>query len=84
MTDASRFGMIVFCLRTVTLARNMNQNIKKTVWAAEDELRSPTDAAEYKHIFFDLLLKYISDAFVGRGQPLAAFIGEVQNEEVLA
>lgn len=75
MTDASRFGMIVFCLRTVTLARNMNQNIKKAVLVAENELRSPTAADEYKHI---------SDAFAERVQLLIAFIGEVQTEEVLA
>ena len=27
----------------------MNQDLKKTLWAAADKLRSSMDAAEYKH-----------------------------------
>ncbi len=42
----------------------MNQDLKKTLWAAADKLRSSMDAAEYKHIVLGLIfLKYISDAF---------------------
>lgn len=41
----------------------MNNDIKKTLWAA-DKLRSKMDAAEYKHIVQELIcLKYISDSF---------------------
>ena len=42
----------------------MDQEIKKTLWAAADKLRSNMDAAEYKHLVLGLVfLKYISDAF---------------------
>ncbi len=42
----------------------MNQDLKKTLWAASDKLRSNMDAAEYKHVVLGLIfLKYISDAF---------------------
>lgn len=42
----------------------MDSEIKKTLWAAADKLRSNMDAAEYKHIVLGLIfLKYISDAF---------------------
>lgn len=42
----------------------MNQDLKKTLWAAADKLRSSMDAAEYKHIVLGLIfIKYISDAF---------------------
>ena len=42
----------------------MNQDLKKTLWAAADKLRSSMDAAEYKHIVLGLIfVKYISDAF---------------------
>ncbi|HMO48260.1 MAG TPA: class I SAM-dependent DNA methyltransferase, partial [Rubrivivax sp.] len=53
----------------------MNQDLKKTLWAAADKLRSSMDAAEYKHIVLGLIfLKYISDAFdERRAQLLAAF-----------
>ena len=45
----------------------MDQNIKKTLWAAADKLRSSMDAAEYKHIVLGLIfVKYISDAFDAR------------------
>jgi type I restriction enzyme M protein len=38
--------------------------LKKTLWAAADKLRSNMDAAEYKHLVLGLIfLKYISDAF---------------------
>ena len=53
----------------------MNQDLKKTLWAAADKLRSSMDAAEYKHIVLGLIfVKYISDAFDERRlQLLAAF-----------
>lgn len=56
----------------------MNQDLKKTLWAAADKLRSSMDAAEYKHIVLGLIfLKYISDAFDQRQQELyAAFEDE--------
>lgn len=56
----------------------MQQDLKKTLWAAADKLRSSMDAAEYKHIVLGLIfLKYISDAFDQRQQELhAAFEDE--------
>ena len=56
----------------------MNQDLKKTLWAAADKLRSSMDAAEYKHIVLGLIfLKYISDAFDERRDELAlAFADE--------
>ena len=51
----------------------MNQEMKKTLWAAADKLRSSMDAAEYKHIVLGLIfLKYISDAFEARHKALLA------------
>uniref|UniRef100_E6PM12 Type I restriction-modification (R-M) system HsdM n=1 Tax=mine drainage metagenome TaxID=410659 RepID=E6PM12_9ZZZZ len=42
----------------------MNQDLKRTLWAAADKLRSSMDAAEYKHIILGLIfIKCISDAF---------------------
>ena len=50
----------------------MDQEIKKTLWAAADKLRSNMDAAEYKHVVLGLIfLKYISDAFQERRDTLA-------------
>ena len=56
----------------------MNQDLKKTLWAAADKLRSSMDAAEYKHIVLGLIfVKYISDAFdERRGELRAAFRDE--------
>ena len=53
----------------------MNQDLKKTLWAAADKLRSSMDAAEYKHIVLGLVfLKYIGDAFdERRAERQAAF-----------
>jgi type I restriction enzyme M protein len=54
----------------------MNQDLKKTLWAAADKLRSSMDAAEYKHIVLGLIfLKYISDAFDERRAALSAAFG---------
>ena len=51
----------------------MNQDLKKTLWAAADKLRSSMDAAEYKHIVLGLIfLKYISDAFEAKHTELEA------------
>jgi type I restriction enzyme M protein len=42
----------------------MDNEIKRTLWATADKLRSNMDAAEYKHIVLGLIfLKYISDSF---------------------
>ena len=51
----------------------MNQDLKRTLWAAADKLRSSMDAAEYKHIVLGLIfLKYISDAFDAQRRELSA------------
>jgi type I restriction enzyme M protein len=45
----------------------MDNEIKRTLWATADKLRSNMDAAEYKHIVLGLIfLKYISDSFAER------------------
>ena len=50
----------------------IDNEIKKTLWAAADKLRSNMDAAEYKHIVLGLIfVKYISDAFAERQAELA-------------
>src|ERR1700747_604755 len=42
----------------------IDNDVKKTLWAAADKLRNNMDAAEYKHVVLGLIfLKYISDAF---------------------
>src|SRR5574337_1283617 len=44
--------------------RALNIELRKTLWAAADKLRSSMDAAEYKHLVLGLIfVKYISDAF---------------------
>ena len=49
----------------------MDAEIKKTLWAAADKLRSNMDAAKYKHLVLGLVfLKYISDAFDERRNEL--------------
>lgn len=59
----------------------MNQDLKKTLWAAADKLRSSMDAAEYKHIVLGLIfLKYISDAFDERRDELAAAFADEAND----
>lgn len=59
----------------------MNQDLKRTLWAAADKLRSSMDAAEYKHIVLGLIfLKYISDAFDERRAELVeAFADEASD-----
>jgi type I restriction enzyme M protein len=45
----------------------ISNEVKKTLWAAADKLRSNMDAAEYKHIVLGMIfLKYVSDAFTER------------------
>ena len=59
----------------------MNQDLKKTLWAAADKLRSSMDAAEYKHIVLGLIfLKYISDAFDERRDELKAAFADEAND----
>jgi len=59
----------------------MNQDLKKTLWAAADKLRSSMDAAEYKHIVLGLIfLKYISDAFDERRAELEAAFADESHE----
>jgi len=59
----------------------MNQDLKKTLWAAADKLRSSMDAAEYKHIVLGLVfLKYSGDAFdERRAERQAAFADASQD-----
>jgi type I restriction-modification system DNA methylase subunit len=50
----------------------MNQDLKRTFWAAADKLRSNMDAVEYKHVALGLIfLNYILDALDGRRNMLA-------------
>ncbi|TXG76985.1 SAM-dependent DNA methyltransferase [Candidatus Dojkabacteria bacterium] len=59
----------------------MNQDLKKTLWAAADKLRSSMDAAEYKHIVLGLIfLKYISDAFDERRYELEVSFADEAND----
>ncbi|MGS1018738.1 type I restriction-modification system subunit M [Burkholderia glumae] len=59
----------------------MNQDLKKTLWAAADKLRSSMDAAEYKHIVLGLIfLKYVSDAFDERRAQLVAAFGNQEDD----
>ena len=59
----------------------MNQDLKKTLWAAADKLRSSMDAAEYKHIVLGLIfIKYISDAFDERRTELQAAFADPSND----
>lgn len=59
----------------------MNQDLKKTLWAAAEKLRSSMGAAEYKHIVLGLIfLKHISDAFDARRAALEAAFAEESDE----
>ncbi len=45
----------------------MLDDIKKTLWATADKLRTNMGAAEYKHLVLSLIfVKYISDTFAAR------------------
>jgi type I restriction enzyme M protein len=59
----------------------MQDELKKTLWAAADKLRSSMDAAEYKHIVLGLIfLKYISDAFDERRSELRSAFADEAND----
>jgi type I restriction enzyme M protein len=59
----------------------MEQELKRTLWAAADKLRSSMDAAEYKHIVLGLIfLKYISDAFDERRAQLRTAFADPASE----
>ncbi|MCC6330284.1 MAG: SAM-dependent DNA methyltransferase [Acidobacteria bacterium] len=59
----------------------MDNEIKKTLWAAADKLRSNMDAAEYKHIVLGLIfLKYVSDSFAEHRATLEKRFADRQDE----
>jgi type I restriction enzyme M protein len=59
----------------------MDNEIKKTLWAAADKLRSNMDAAEYKHIVLGLIfLKYVSDSFTEHRQALEVRFADPDDE----
>jgi type I restriction enzyme M protein len=59
----------------------IDTEIKKTLWAAADKLRSNMDAAEYKHIVLGLIfLKYVSDAFTERRAELTLRFADPNDE----
>lgn len=59
-----------------------NNELKKTLWAAADKMRSNMDAAEYKHVVLGLIfLKYISDAFNDLYKKLAENKGEYEGSD---
>jgi type I restriction enzyme M protein len=59
----------------------MDAEIKKTLWATADSLRSNMDAAEYKHLVLGLVfLKYISDAFDERRSDLKKATSDPKHE----
>jgi type I restriction enzyme M protein len=63
----------------------ITNEIKKTLWAAADKLRSNMDAAEYKHIVLGLIfLKYVSDAFAERRAELARRFADPNDEYFIA
>nr|WP_254226277.1 class I SAM-dependent DNA methyltransferase [Burkholderia multivorans] len=79
MTSPIRWGY--YLGRDHYSALSVNQDLKKTLWAAADKLRSSMDAAEYKHIVLGLIfLKYISDAFDERRAQLAAAFGNQEDD----
>ena len=59
----------------------MDNEIKKTLWATADKLRSNMDAAEYKHIVLGLIfLKYVSDSFAEHRAALERRFADPDNE----
>ena len=59
----------------------MDNEIKKTLWAAADKLRSNMDAAEYKHIVLGLIfLKYVSDSFAEHRKLLEKRFADPEDE----
>ena len=59
----------------------MLDDIKKTLWATADKLRTNMDAAEYKHIVLGLIfLKYISDTFQIRRDELTRRFTDINDD----
>lgn len=59
----------------------IDNQVKKTLWAAADKLRSNMDAAEYKHIVLGLIfLKYVADAFAERHAELERCFADPNDE----
>lgn len=59
----------------------MDSEIKKTLWAAADKLRSNMDASDYKYLVLGLVfLKYISDAFDERRDDLKQAASDPKHE----
>lgn len=55
------------------MAKDTEQTLEQTLWAAADKLRSNMDAAKYKHVVLGLIfLKYISDSFKDLYEKLTA------------
>lgn len=62
----------------------MLDDIKKTLWATADKLRTNMDAAEYKHLVLGLIfLKYISDTFDARRAELTKRFADQADEYFL-
>ncbi len=62
----------------------MLEDIKKTLWATADKLRTNMDAAEYKHLVLGLIfLKYISDTFDARRAELTKRFSDETDEYFL-
>ena len=62
----------------------MLDDIKKTLWATADKLRTNMDAAEYKHLVLGLIfLKYISDTFDARRTELTRRFADESDEYFL-
>lgn len=62
----------------------MLDDIKKTLWATADKLRTNMDAAEYKHLVLGLIfLKYISDTFDARRTELKKRFADESDEYFL-
>ncbi len=59
----------------------MDNEVKRTLWAMADKLRSNMDAAEYKHIVLGLIfLKYVSDSFAEHRAELAKRFADPNDE----
>lgn len=62
----------------------MINDIKKTLWATADKLRSNMDAAEYKHLVLGLIfVKFVSDTFTARRDELARRFADPDDEYFL-
>ena len=62
----------------------MQDDIKRTLWAAADKLRANMDAAEYKYLVLGLIfVKYISDTFAARRAELTRRFTDEKDEYFL-